>query len=72
MLQFQMVRICRAALEELPGGEVKEPPSEDSLYFDIITLLDMVILPALSYLECNCSIAEEIWTLLRHFPYHHR
>lgn len=29
----------------------------------------MSILPSLAYLECNCCIAEEIWTLLKLYPY---
>lgn len=72
LLIYKVVRVSRAAMQELPGGDVKQPPSDDSIYFDILTLLDLVVLPSLSYLECNCGLAEEIWTLLRHFPYYHR
>jgi len=71
-LIVQVIRICQTAMMSLPGGEVKEPPSEDSLYFDVITLLDLVILPSLSYLDSNCGVAEEIWNLLKHFPYNNR
>lgn len=31
--------------------------------------MDSTILPALSYLECNCCISEEIWSLLKLYPY---
>ena len=34
--------------------------------------MDEVLLPALSLAECNCCLAEEIWTVLRVYPYHHR
>ena len=34
-----------------------------------LTLLDEVLLPSLSLLECNSSIAEELWGLLKAFPY---
>ena len=34
--------------------------------------MDEVLLPALSLSECNCCLAEEIWTVLRVYPYHHR
>ena len=34
--------------------------------------MDEVFLPSLSLTESNCALAEEIWTVLRAFPYHFR
>lgn len=31
--------------------------------------MDAAILPALSYMDCNCCIAEEIWDVLKLYPY---
>merc|ERR1719494_262381 len=35
----------------------------------VLTLIDEVLFPSLSILECNCGIAEELWGLLKRFPY---
>merc|ERR1719508_197435 len=37
-----------------------------------LTLMDEVFLPSLSLLSSNCCLAEEIWSVLRHFPYEQR
>lgn len=34
--------------------------------------MDEVFLPSLSLSEGNCSLAEEIWAILRVYTYHHR
>lgn len=41
----------------------------DTLYYDVISIMDAAILPALSYMDCNCCIAEEIWDVLKLYPY---
>ena len=38
----------------------------------LIELVDQVLFPSLSLLECNPSIAEEVWILLKAFPYNVR
>jgi THO complex subunit 2 len=45
------------------------PEGENSMYYDIITLLDEVILPSLSFMDCNCCIAEEVWNIIKLYPY---
>ena len=47
-------------------------PAKHELYYDALTLMDEVLLPSLSLSESNCCLAEEIWTVLRVYPYHHR
>ncbi len=34
--------------------------------------MDELFLPALSLAESNCCLAEEIWSILRMYPYHCR
>ena len=43
--------------------KIAEPvdPSISVIYYDVLTLLDEVFLPALSLSESNCCLAEEIW-----------
>lgn len=64
-----MIRLCKASLQQLSGDGVKMPPEEDSLYHDVIVLLDGVLLPSLSYMDCNCSVAEEVWNVIKNYPY---
>lgn len=70
VLLSKIVRLGKASLgAQGVDGSKSSVPSEDSLYYDILTLLDVTILPALSYLDCNCCVAEEIWTLVKLYPY---
>ena len=67
---MQMLRICRTALGGAEAGQLATPTSP--LYHTTLTLLDEVFLPALSLLPSNCCLAEEIWSLLKLFPYEKR
>ena len=50
----------------------KEDLSQNAYYYDVFTMLDEVFLPSLALTPANCCLAEEIWSLIRHFPYEHR
>merc|ERR1719336_2010877 len=50
----------------------KPLPSSSPLYGETLTLMEEVFLPSLSLLTSNCCLAEEIWSVLRHFPYDQR
>ncbi|CAH1184109.1 unnamed protein product [Phyllotreta striolata] len=70
VLLSKIVRLSKSVLVSYGIDNAKsQPPKEDSLYYDILSLIDLTILPSLAYLECNCCIAEEIWTLLKLYPY---
>ena len=67
---MQILRICRTALG---GAEAEQLATSTSpLYHTTLTLLDEVFLPALSLLPSNCCLAEEIWSLVKLFPYERR
>jgi len=70
VLLIKMLRICRTALGGAEAGQLATPTSP--LYHTTLTLLDEVFLPALSLLPSNCCLAEEIWSLLKLFPYEKR
>lgn len=59
---FQIVRLCKAA----------RAISNDPLRHDILSILDSAILPALSYMDCNCCMAEEVYSLLKLYAYQYR
>ncbi|XP_065358666.1 THO complex subunit 2 [Calliphora vicina] len=75
VLMYKLIRIMRTIITEM-GVDNQNLPSVNSeaetLYNEVMTIMDSAILPALSYLDCNCPMAEEIWTVLKHFPYHYR
>lgn len=54
------------------GGGGDGAPATGALYHDMLTLLDSCVLSSLSYLDCNCCLAEEIWSVVRLFPYQYR
>ena len=79
VLLYKMLRICRTGLgirdtgarheADTAGGEVVAADTDSALYYLTLTLMDEVFLPSLSLLTSNCCLAEEIWSVLRHFPY---
>ena len=81
VLLYKVVRILKASLKiptDDPGKDrekIADPvdPQVSCLYYDALTILDEVILPALSLMDGpNCSLGEEIWSVLRVYPYHMR
>lgn len=75
VLMYKLIRILRNILQEMnmDGQNIPDTLSdEETLYNEVMTILDAAILPALSFLDCNCPMAEEIWSVVKHFPYHYR
>ncbi|XP_055542329.1 THO complex subunit 2 [Wyeomyia smithii] len=75
VLLYKLLRLVRVILTEMnvdplnpPGPKTENEP----LYYDILSLLDSAILPALSYLDCNCCVSEEIWSIVKLYPYQYR
>ncbi|KAK7790717.1 hypothetical protein R5R35_007956 [Gryllus longicercus] len=69
VLMYKVLRIAKSALTQNCEENQQLVPEGDNLYYDIITLMDEVILPSLSYMDCNCCIAEEVWNILKLYPY---
>ncbi|KAK3925484.1 THO complex subunit 2 [Frankliniella fusca] len=72
ILLSKLIRICKCALAKLGLDGKVIPSSNSSMYYEVMTLLDETILPALSFLEGNCCIAEDVWNILKLYPYVHR
>lgn len=71
----KLLRIMKKILTEMNVDNLNLPASgsdDEILYNEIINVLDSAIFPALSYLDCNCCVAEEIWLIVKFFPYSHR
>lgn len=81
VLLYKILRIIKAALK-IPldeSGKEREKIAEpvdaniSCLYYDVLTLMDEVLLPAVSLMDSpNPCLAEEIWGVLRVYPYHMR
>ncbi|XP_030748048.1 THO complex subunit 2 isoform X2 [Sitophilus oryzae] len=70
VLLSKIVRISKAALRHMGLENARTSLIvENALYYDIISIIDLSIFPSLSYLECNCCVAEEVWTLMKLYPY---
>ncbi|XP_070391314.1 THO complex subunit 2 isoform X1 [Dermacentor albipictus] len=65
VLIVKVVRLGRAFLHQ------KGSTAAD-LRFDLLTLLGETLLPSLSLLDCNCCVADEIWSLVKLYPYQQR
>ncbi|KAH8271933.1 hypothetical protein KR044_011838, partial [Drosophila immigrans] len=75
VLMYKLVRIMAKMLLDMGVDSLNGPaPNTDAeqSYYDIISCLDASILPSLLYLDNNCSMSEEIWAVLKYFPYHLR
>lgn len=77
VLLQKLIRIMRTILEKELNVDatISSPIQSDDksvLYYDIISLLDSCVLPSLSYMECNCCVAEEIWSVVKLYPYNIR
>lgn len=74
ILLYKLVRTMHVILTDMKADPSNGPKTEadELLYYDCISLIDASILPALSYMDCNCCVAEEIWSVIKCFPYHHR
>ncbi|XP_013175234.1 PREDICTED: THO complex subunit 2 isoform X1 [Papilio xuthus] len=59
VLMYKIIRILRTS----------RSLAEDPLHYEAITVLDTAILPALTLMEGNCCMAEEVYTLLKLYPY---
>ena len=80
VLLQKLLRITRTILTDMNVDSLSPPPvatatvqqADIALYYDIISLLESCILPALTYMECNCCVAEEIWSVMKYYPYNIR
>lgn len=69
VLMYKIIRLAKAALHSCGTDLQKGAPVDDSFFYDVLTILDSTILPSLSFMDCNCCIAEEVWNVLKLYPY---
>ena len=73
VLMYKVMRLCHVSMKQCQVDSNKLPVNqENTLYYDISTILDVALLPSVSFMDCNCCIAEEIWNTIKYFPYQSR
>lgn len=73
VLMYKIMRLCHSAIKQCSLDSNKLPATKDtSLYCNVLTILDVALLPSLSFMDCNCCVAEEIWNILKYYPYQNR
>ncbi|XP_015599457.1 THO complex subunit 2 isoform X2 [Cephus cinctus] len=73
ILMYKIMRLCHTAIRQCPLDSNKLPIDKNTnLYYDVLTILDVALLPSLSFMDCNCCVAEEVWNILKHYPYQNR
>ncbi|XP_076041102.1 THO complex subunit 2-like protein isoform X4 [Oratosquilla oratoria] len=65
----QNLRVVKKAFQESP---VPRDGEKNSFYYEFLGILDESFLPALSLMEANPCVAEEVWDTIKTFPYQHR
>lgn len=51
------------------GKSLMSSSSSEQLKYELLTILDEVILTSVSLIESNCGLADELWQFLKCFPY---
>lgn len=61
VLMYKIMRLCQVGIKRCPLDAAKQPIDKTSnIYHDILTILDVALLPSLSFMDCNCCVAEEV------------
>lgn len=74
VLLYKLLRVMHSILTNMNVDPNNGPTNDNDkkLYHECLSVIDASILPALSYMDCNCCVAEEIWSVIKIFPYQHR
>ncbi|XP_032812381.1 THO complex subunit 2 isoform X4 [Petromyzon marinus] len=74
VLFAKIVRLGMAFMKEYSADASKSSDKEkwETLLSCFLSITDQVLLPSLSLMECNACISEELWGLVRCFPYQYR
>lgn len=72
ILMYKIMRLCHAILKQYPVANKPIKDISNSMRCDVLTIMDVALLPSLSFMDCNCCVAEEVWTILKYYPYYNR
>ncbi|XP_042196497.1 THO complex subunit 2 isoform X1 [Callorhinchus milii] len=74
ILFAKVVRLGKAFMKEYSsdGGKTDDREKLESLVSCFLSITDQVLLPSLTLMDCNACMSEELWGMLKNFPYQHR
>ncbi|KAK3741029.1 hypothetical protein RRG08_005719 [Elysia crispata] len=67
VLMVKVIRLAKTFMAKRLSGGVG--PEDEVAYYGFLNVIEEVLLPSLSLLPNNCAMAEEIWSLLKLYPY---
>ncbi|XP_052792425.1 THO complex subunit 2-like isoform X2 [Mya arenaria] len=67
ILLMKLIRLSKQYMIKRAQGSLS--PEDAPTYYGLLNVIDEALLPSVSFLSCNCCISQEIWTLLKLFPY---
>lgn len=69
VLMVKIIRVAKGFLKEYNSSSEIIQDEMKSVFAGVLTFIDEVLFPALSLLEYNCCVAEELWGLVKRLPY---
>ncbi|BFZ15044.1 hypothetical protein BsWGS_18083 [Bradybaena similaris] len=67
VLMVKITRLAKTFMSKRHACDLD--PDDKNAYYGFLNVLEEVLLPSLSLLPSNCSMAEELWNLLKLYPY---
>ncbi|XP_053555090.1 LOW QUALITY PROTEIN: THO complex subunit 2 [Bombina bombina] len=74
ILLAKIVRLGKAFMKEYQSDACKSEGRErmEVLFSSLLGITDQVLLPSLTLMDCNACMSEEIWGMIKSFPYQYR
>ncbi|KAK7500593.1 hypothetical protein BaRGS_00008168 [Batillaria attramentaria] len=66
-LLVKLIRLGKAYMARRSEGTLS--PGDEAAYYGLLTVVDDALLPSLSLQPGNCCMAEELWGLVKQYPY---
>ncbi|KAG8553731.1 hypothetical protein GDO81_003527 [Engystomops pustulosus] len=74
ILLAKIVRLGKAFMKEFQSDSSKGEDKEkmEILFSCFLSITDQVLLPSLTLMDCNACMSEELWGMIKTFPYQYR
>ncbi|XP_071847770.1 THO complex subunit 2-like isoform X4 [Apostichopus japonicus] len=69
LLLWKLTRLGRVVMADMKSKDAGKVAAMVPLRNSLLSVIESVLLPSLSLMECNASLSEEMWKLLKLFPY---
>ncbi|XP_047126503.1 THO complex subunit 2 isoform X2 [Hydra vulgaris] len=69
ILVVKIIRVAKGFMKEYNQLTEALKEKQKCVMGGILTLIDEVLFPVISVLDCNCAVAEELWGLIKRLPY---